>query len=911
MPDDAPPTDGLTPLDIARQAELLELTQDAILVRDYPGSIISYWNRGAERLYGYSRAEAYGRVSHSLLDTRFPSDLADVDAALSRDGFWQGELTHIRKDGSPVVVASRQAVQRDAAGQPIAILEINTDITAGVAAEAERLRLASEQRAREIAERALDHLFRLQQITARLAEALTPNQVAEVVVEQSIAALGARSGRVSLLRPDGVSVDVLATSGYDWVRSPVGLDEPLPTTSVIRSGSPLFGGCFIDLVEQFPGIGSAVGPVVPGALASVPLRAEGRVTGAITIIFEGDRDFQDDDRELLIAMAAQCSQALERARLYELSLSIQEDLRSSRDQLGTILANIAEGVTVQDASGNLIYANTVAANLCGFDSPEDLVANAREMPARFEVFDESGHPISFAELPGRRLINDASQRYGEILLQYRDRDTRERRWTILDATSVRDDADRLQLVVSIFRDITERKRQTDASELLAAAGSVLAATLDVQVGLQQFVDLAVPSFADWAIVDLLDGERRIRRIALSHDNPADDALAAAVRGNTDTVAARGGIIEQVLRNGRGELIVNWGADEPRFVLEDTSRQSVVDRMQIQSWIVVPLVARRQTFGALTFATARSGRRFSHADFELAGDLAARAALALDNARLYSDAQEQAQHQSTLNVALRETIDERDNAVAELRQALRTRDEFLASASHDLKNPLASVKATAQLLQRRLDRPGPLDNDRLREGLTRIDQISTRAAGVVDELLDLARMQMGAPLDLDRQRSSLIAMARGVVGEQQSSERHPIELSVEAEPDALDGIWDVRRLGRVLTNLLDNAIKYTPDGGPISVRLRRDGDWAVLEVTDQGIGVPAADQARIFERFQRASNVAGRIGGTGIGLASARHIVESHGGTIVLASREGRGATFSVRLPVDGGAQDGVAPVGGT
>ena len=112
-----------------------------------------------------------------------------------------------------------------------------------------------------------------------------------------------------------------------------------------------------------------------------------------------------------------------------------------------------------------------------------------------------------------------------------------------------------------------------------------------------------------------------------------------------------------------------------------------------------------------------------------------------------------------------------------------------------------------------------------------------------------------------------------------------------------GVWDARRLGRVLSNLLDNAIKYSPQGGPIEVRLARDGQWASLEVADHGLGIPIDQQDRVFERFQRASNVLTRIGGTGIGLASVRHILESHGGFITVTSQEGAGSTFTVRLPI--------------
>jgi signal transduction histidine kinase len=279
------------------------------------------------------------------------------------------------------------------------------------------------------------------------------------------------------------------------------------------------------------------------------------------------------------------------------------------------------------------------------------------------------------------------------------------------------------------------------------------------------------------------------------------------------------------------------------------------------------------------------------------DLATRAGLAVDNVRLFREAQEQAQHQATLNAALRETVDERDRALEDLQQALRTRDEFLASASHDLKNPLASIKATAQLLQRRLERFGIDDLDRFRDGLQRVDSIATRAAEQVEELLDLARMQMGRPLDLDSQPLDLVALANDVVIEQQqTTDRHV--LRVESAEQRVVGTFDSTRLRRLLTNLVDNAIKYSPEGGPVIVRVQEAAAYGVLvEVEDRGVGIPAADQGRIFERFQRASNVEGRISGTGIGLASARHIVESHNGHIEVESQEGSGTVFRVRLPL--------------
>jgi signal transduction histidine kinase len=237
---------------------------------------------------------------------------------------------------------------------------------------------------------------------------------------------------------------------------------------------------------------------------------------------------------------------------------------------------------------------------------------------------------------------------------------------------------------------------------------------------------------------------------------------------------------------------------------------------------------------------------------------------------------------------------------ELQEAVRTRDEFVAAASHDLKNPLASIKGTAQVLQRRTAREGQVEPERLTAGLARIDTAATRMSRLVDLLLDTARLQTGSPLELDRRPTDLFALAEQVADESRpATERHA--LRVEGER-GLIGQWDAARLERVLGNLLDNAIKYSPDGGEVVVRLARDADaagtWAVLTVRDQGIGIPPADLPRIFDRFQRGGNVIGRIGGTGIGLAGARQIVEQHGGTIAVESQAGGGTTVRVRLPLD-------------
>ena len=248
---------------------------------------------------------------------------------------------------------------------------------------------------------------------------------------------------------------------------------------------------------------------------------------------------------------------------------------------------------------------------------------------------------------------------------------------------------------------------------------------------------------------------------------------------------------------------------------------------------------------------------------------------------------------------RAELEHEQAARAQAEAALRERDQVLATVSHDLKAPLTTIRGQAQLLQRQAGRPGQLDLDRLLKGLKLIDSAAGKMASWIDELLDTARLEAGRPLELRREPTDLVELAWQAAAEhQRSTTRHRIKVrTVESK---LVGMWDPARLSRVLDNLVTNAIKFSPDGGDVTLEVDRIQDngkgCAVLRVRDQGIGIPEQDQAHIFERFRRGANVAAIVG-TGIGLAGACLIVEQHGGTLSVASREGEGSTFTVRLPL--------------
>lgn len=233
-----------------------------------------------------------------------------------------------------------------------------------------------------------------------------------------------------------------------------------------------------------------------------------------------------------------------------------------------------------------------------------------------------------------------------------------------------------------------------------------------------------------------------------------------------------------------------------------------------------------------------------------------------------------------------------------KQAEAEREAFVAALTHDLKNPLATVHGMAQLLQRRVERDGTVEPGRLTDGLTQVVSGTQRVVRMLNELLDVVRLRGGEALSLQPVPCDLVTLAREVLTQHQPQSEHHTLTLVSDVADVV-GEWDKERLERVLGNLVGNAIKYSPQGGPVTVRVWREGEppTAVVSVEDQGLGIPVADLPYVFTYFRRGRNVPADVRGSGVGLASARQLVEQHGGTITVESEEGRGSRFTLRLPL--------------
>lgn len=417
------------------------------------------------------------------------------------------------------------------------------------------------------------------------------------------------------------------------------------------------------------------------------------------------------------------------------------------------------------------------------------------------------------------------------------------------------------------------ERGRERSAFLAEYSRQLATTLDYQTTLETAARLVIPVFADWCLVDLVAaGSPDTHRLVVAQADAAMEPLAQALRDHSSAdVQAETGV-GRVIRTGEPLLVEDITDAGLELVARDEEHLRLLRAIGPRSTVIAPLRGRGGVLGAMTFLLTGSDRRYSPDDAATAQDLANRAALAMENARLF----------------------------AEVQAALRTRDEFLAAASHDLKNPLAAVRMQVQLLHRRAERSAEIAAGEIIQAADRIDGVIQRATDLVDELLDVTRLQLGQPLDLAREPVDLVGLVHEAVADAVStSGRH--RLRVEAPDQPVVGLWDSRRLRRVVDNLLSNAIKYSPEGGDVIVSIGREIeerlDRAVLSIRDFGIGIPKDDLPRLFERFRRGANVMGRVAGTGIGLASARHLVESHGGTITLDSTEGHGTLVVVHLPL--------------
>ena len=687
---------------------------------------------------------------------------------------------------------------------------------------------------------AADRARRLQRVAELLAEAVTPQEVLDAILTEGVRAAEARAGAIGVLTQDGANVELLAQRGYDasavtgWSSFP--LEAKVPMSDVIRTGEPLFLTSVQERNKRYPMFSDR--GQQNHALVVVPLAVEGRVFGAMSLSFDREIEFEPERREMKLTLARQAAQALARSRLYAAEQTLRERM--------TFLA--------------------------------------------------------------------------------------------------------------------------EASELLASS-------LDYNHTLKQVAQLSVPGLADWCAIDMVGPNGEIERLGVAHEDPAKVRWAYELQDRypPDPDAPTG--VPQVLRTGKPEFF----PELPQELLDeaigdDEELRRIIDELGLKSTICVPLVARNRTLGALTLIAAETHPPYTEADLALAVELARRAAVAVDNARLYREAERGADAARALayvadGVALIDTsgsvlhwnpaaasitgvaeeealgrqvsevvpawdaltshvplvppggdarpvtvpivlggrerwvsvsgVDFGDGTVYALQDVTeehaleKTRSDFVATASHELRTPLAAVYGAVRTLRR--DDVELTDADRA-QFLEMIESEATRLAKIVDQILLAGQLDADA-VEFELVECDLEEVAAGVID---SAALHlPESISLDLSVDGAAPIrCDENKLRQVLVNLVDNAVKYSPEGGRVELRVRRANGSCLIEVADEGLGIPEDERERIFEKFYRLDPQQTQgVGGSGLGLYICRELVERMNGRLRVESEPGKGSRFTVELPL--------------
>ncbi len=559
------------------------------------------------------------------------------------------------------------------------------------------------------------------------------------------------------------------------------------------------------------------------------------------------------------------------------------------------------------------------------------------------------------------------------------------RWHLGRAVPLRNAAGEIEFWVGTATDIDAQKRIEQAQDFLLHAGAVLSASLDYRKTLQAVAELAVPEIADWCAVDLVEEDGSIHSLALSHADPAKVTFARELQDrypqpDADSGAAR------VIRSGESELVTEVSDDLIEAAAIDELHLELLRELGLHSYMCVPLVARDQIMGAITFVVAESGRRFRDGDLLLAEELARRAATAVDNARLYRQAEERAQAARVLasigdGVVLLDSdgvirlwnraaeaitglrrgavighrvvdvfptfgqnahrvpvtssgqpvsaetvpieingrevwlsisgVDFEDGIVyafrdlTEERALEEMRQDLVATVSHELRTPLAAIYGSAVTLRRE---DLELEPAMQRKLLEIVQEESSRLSDIVNDLLLASQLDAGQ-LDVRIQRCDAADLARGVVEAARTHLPANVKVDLEEPAEPLPPVAaDEGQLRQVLANLVDNAVKYSPDGGDVRIKLEPGDRRLRFAVTDRGLGIPAAEQRRIFEKFYRVDpDMTGGIGGTGLGLYICRELVRRVEGRIWVEPNDGRGSVFYVEIPFARGSAHAARP----
>ncbi|HEX9016913.1 MAG TPA: PAS domain S-box protein [Chloroflexota bacterium] len=529
-------------------------------------------------------------------------------------------------------------------------------------------------------------------------------------------------------------------------------------------------------------------------------------------------------------------------------VSEQRRWDESRARLAAIVSTSEDAIIGKDLDGIVTSWNRGAERLYGYDASEMV-----------------GRPISTI------IPREAEHEFGEIMKQLRNgqrvntyetvRRAKDGRMVRVSITvsPVLDSSGKVIGAATIARDVTARKRAEEGQRFMADVSASLSRSLDYRDTLHRVASLAVPALGDVCIVDAIENRRIGERATQGVRAAADKARRIDMSYALDSDPSHP--VWDVLRTGRARVLDL----APNGVTERPPTVTSLVEAGARSCLIVPIIIRERPAGAISLISLVEDRKWDSDAMRLAEEFAARAATALDNARLFRDAQE----------------------------AVRARDQFLSIAAHELKTPMTSLRGFVQLAMRQMERDGALDPAQARQALLVIDQQSRKLSGLISQLLDVSRLEAGR-LSLERRVVDLSGLVeRTVAAAALANSEHTIESRLCPEVLAL---VDPLRIQQVVNGLIDNAAKFSPLGTQIEVTLTHlSSERVQFTVRDHGSGIPMEQRDRLFTRFYHGQpNEQG--GGIGLGLYISREIVLLHGGSIEAVFPEDGGSRFVVTLP---------------
>ena len=709
------------------------------------------------------------------------------------------------------------------------------------------------------------------QVSQRLSAELNLEKLVQTVTDAATQLTGAQFGAFfyNLIEDGNESYSLYAISGVPRVAF-----ERFPMPRNTEIFAPTFRGAVTFRSDDIrkdpryghndPYFGMPAGHLPVASYLAVPVVSRsGEVLGALLFGHAATRIFTEESEQIAVGLASQAAIAIDNARLFESAISSTAEIRRGEERYRTLATATAQIVWSASPAGEFVADSPSWRTVTG-QTREEMMG--RGWLAAVYPGDQARVWSAWSES-----IANAAPFEPEYRLRTGDGSYR---WFATHAYPVRDPDGTIREWIGAASDIDDKRRSEQGAAFIAEAATLLSSSLAYEPTLRSLANLVVPRLADCCAIDMVAEHDTYERVAVAHVDPAMETPCWDAGGKRLSPSPLYDPVAAVLASGE-PLLLEDPAALGSLVANGEYRQ-LVDQIDARSMLIVPMIARGRTLGSISLLFTSSERRYSRADLPFLRDLARSAAVAVDNARLYTEAQ----------------------------AANRAKDEFLATLSHELRTPMTAVLGWAQLL-----RVGGLDEATFREAVDTIERSSQIQAQLIDDILDVSRINAGK-LHLDVEPVDLATVIEAALDTvRQAARGKAIALRADLTPSVHIVQGDANRLQQVFWNLLSNAVKFTGREGEIRVTLDRIDGSARIIVSDNGRGIAPDFVPHVFEQFRQADSSTTRIfGGLGLGLSIVRQIVELHGGS-VSARSEGldRGAAFTVLLPFSAATMEDSGP----